>query len=199
LSGGSLIGGTVTNLAVPVSNGLFTVKIDFGNAFPGASRFLEIAARSNTVPVTFTAMTPRQELTPTPYAITSQNLSGVLNANQLVGTLPGGLLSGLYGNALNLNNVGNNFAGNGAGLIGLNASALASGTVPDARLSGNVASLNRNQTFIGSNIFSSGGGAGRLIVSNTFSAVDTSLFTGLSLQYDSGPGEAALMAGYNDG
>src|SRR5256885_5886605 len=139
LTGGSLIGGPVTNLAVPVSNGLFTVKIDFGNAFPGASRFLEIAARSNTVPVTFTAMTPRQELTPTPYAITSQNLSGVLNANQLVGTLPGGLLSGLYGNALNLNNVGNSFAGNGAGLTGLNASALASGTVPDARLSGNVA------------------------------------------------------------
>src|SRR5439155_14161746 len=137
LTGGSLIAGPVTNTAVPVSNGLFTVKIDFGAAFPGASRFLEIGARSNTVAVNFTAMTPRQELTPTPYAITSQNLSGFLNANQLTGILPGGLLSGLYGNALNLNNAGNTLSGNGAGLTGLNASALASGTVNDLRLSPN--------------------------------------------------------------
>src|SRR5437899_9834832 len=74
LAAGTLISGPVTNLAVPVSNGLFTVKIDFGSVFPGASRFMEIAARSNTVAVNFTAVTPRQELTPTPYAITSQNL-----------------------------------------------------------------------------------------------------------------------------
>jgi hypothetical protein len=41
-----------------------------------------------------------------------------------------------------LNNAGNRFTGNGAGLTGLDASSLVGGTVPDARLSSNVAQLN---------------------------------------------------------
>jgi hypothetical protein len=46
-----------------------------------------------------------------------------------------------------------NFSGNSAGLTNLSAGNLA-GTVADARLTGNVALLNTNQTFTGSNIFS---------------------------------------------
>src|SRR6266550_695224 len=38
---GTLIAGPVTNSATGVSNGLFTVTLDFGNQFPGANRFLE--------------------------------------------------------------------------------------------------------------------------------------------------------------
>jgi hypothetical protein len=57
-----------------------------------------------------------------------------------------------------LTNVNNSFvgthSGNGSGLTALNASSLASGTVSDARLSGNVALLNANQTFTGSNTLS---------------------------------------------
>ena len=46
------------------------------------------------------------------------------------------------------------FNGNGVGLTNLNASALATGTVPDARLAANVARLNAGpQTFTGTNIF----------------------------------------------
>src|SRR5438094_3973024 len=46
LSGGSQIGATQNLLAVQVSNGVFTVTLDFGaSAFPGADRFLEISAR----------------------------------------------------------------------------------------------------------------------------------------------------------
>ncbi len=37
---------------------------------------------------------------------------------------------------MTFNNAGNSFSGNGAGLTSLNAGALASGTVPSARLSG---------------------------------------------------------------
>ena len=43
-----------------------------------------------------------------------------------------------------------NFAGGGAGLSSLNAGHLASGTLPDARLSANVALLNSSPTFTGS-------------------------------------------------
>jgi len=62
----------------------------------------------------------------------------------------------------NVNNVvAGNFSGNGGGLVNLDASALA-GTVPDARLSSNVALLNGNAAFAGSltaSVFN-GSGAG---------------------------------------
>jgi hypothetical protein len=88
----------------------------------------------------------------------------------------------------------------GAGGATLNGQPILSGTVPDARLSANVALLDRDQTFTGQNTFVSGGGAGRLIVNNhSLAAVDTSLFTGLAFQYDAGFGEGAIMSSYNDG
>src|SRR5258708_34617273 len=46
-SGGSAVAGPVTNSATAVSNGLFTVTLDFGNQFPGAARWLEIGVRTN--------------------------------------------------------------------------------------------------------------------------------------------------------
>jgi hypothetical protein len=52
-----------------------------------------------------------------------------------------------------LNNAANSFTGSGAGLTGLNASSVSSGTLADTRLSANVALLNANQTFTGSNTF----------------------------------------------
>src|SRR3989449_10606689 len=46
LSGGTQVGSTQNINTVLVSNGVLTVSLDFGaNAFPGASRFLEISAR----------------------------------------------------------------------------------------------------------------------------------------------------------
>src|SRR2546421_11568460 len=46
LSGGAQIGSTQTLNTVAVSNGVFTVSLDFGaSAFTGASRFLEISGR----------------------------------------------------------------------------------------------------------------------------------------------------------
>ena len=65
---GVAVAGPVTNAAVAVSNGLFTTTVDFGNQFPGAARWLELAVRTNGANV-FTTLTPRQALTATPYAI----------------------------------------------------------------------------------------------------------------------------------
>ena len=63
-------GNLLTNTATGVTNGLFTVTLDFG-AGPfsnGAPRWLDIAARTNNAGP-FTQMNPRQPLTATPYAI----------------------------------------------------------------------------------------------------------------------------------
>src|ERR1035437_8617724 len=132
-SGGAQVGPTVTLTAVPVTNGLFTVVQDFGAQYNGTPLWLQIGVRSNGVG-SYVALSPRQELTPTPYAITAENLDGTLLASQLTGSLPGGLLSGVYGNAVNLNNAGNSFTGNGGGLTGLSALQLTSGPVLDGRL-----------------------------------------------------------------
>ena len=65
LSGGTQVGSTQTLNTVAVSNGVFTVSLDFGaNAFPGASRFLEISARLSGS-ASFTPLTPRQPITST--------------------------------------------------------------------------------------------------------------------------------------
>ena len=59
LSAGSLIAGPITNSPVTVSNGLFTIVVDFGGgAFPGASRWLDISVRTNGAAVAFSALTP---------------------------------------------------------------------------------------------------------------------------------------------
>src|SRR5882724_5537616 len=105
-------------VSVSVSNGLFTVPLDFGTNFPGADRWLEITVQKNGGG--FTTLTPRQKLTPTPYAITAANLSGSLPAVQLTGNIPSASIAGPYSSAVTMNNPANNFTGaftgNGAGL-----------------------------------------------------------------------------------
>ncbi len=115
VSGGAgQVGPNVTNSAVAISNGLFTVALDFGANFPGANRWLEIGVRTNGAGA-FTTLTPRQKLTAAPYAITASNLSGPLSSASLSGT---------YTGAITLNNAGNSFSGSGAGLTGVNAITL---------------------------------------------------------------------------
>src|SRR6184192_2012447 len=71
LSGGAQVGSTQTLNTVAVSNGVFTVGLDFGaNAFNGANRFLEISARPSGAG-SFTLLTPRQQITSTPYTVRS--------------------------------------------------------------------------------------------------------------------------------
>jgi hypothetical protein len=147
---------TLTNSAVAVTNGLFTTTLDFGgDVFSGNPAWLEIAVTTNGG-ANFTTLSPRQLLTPTPYAIfanTASNLLGSLQATQLSGVLPSSQISGTYSGAVTFSNSANQFNGNGTNLVNLNASQLTGGTVADARLSSNVAFLNGTQTFTGSNTF----------------------------------------------
>lgn len=67
--GASVINVPLTNAATPVSNGLFTVVLDFGpGAFSGDARWLEIGVRTNGSAADFVPLTPRQSLTATPFA-----------------------------------------------------------------------------------------------------------------------------------
>src|ERR1700687_4172941 len=93
-------GVTVSLTSINVSNGSFSVTLDFGaNAFPGASRFLEISARLSGAG-SFTLLTPRQPITSTPYALrsssaanadTATNATNATNVAQL-----GGLAASQY-------------------------------------------------------------------------------------------------------
>jgi len=66
--GNTYVGSSVLTNAVGVTNGLFTVAIDFGANFPGANRWLEVDVRTNGA-ASYTTLNPLQALTPTPYAI----------------------------------------------------------------------------------------------------------------------------------
>jgi formylglycine-generating enzyme required for sulfatase activity len=69
-TGPSLLASALTNIAVPVSEGLFTVTLDFGANFSGNNRWLEIAVRTNGSGA-FSTLSPRQQITAAPYAITA--------------------------------------------------------------------------------------------------------------------------------
>ncbi len=137
-SGGAQQGGLLTNTPTAVSNGLFTVTLDFGSQFPGAARWLEIAVRTNGGGA-FTALTPRQALTAIPYAIAAGNLSGPLAAAQISGSIPVAQITGtlplaqlpasLVTNGATGVNFSGTFTGNGAGVTNLNISLISGGVI----------------------------------------------------------------------
>lgn len=78
LSGGTQIGSTQTLSNMAISGGSLTATLDFGaSAFPGANRYLEISMRSSGGP-SFTTLSPRQQITSTPYAIRALNATNAI-------------------------------------------------------------------------------------------------------------------------
>lgn len=71
----------------------------------------------------FAELTPAQNLTPAPYAISAENVSGSVPASQLTGTIPAGQLSGTIANGQLANNsitvnAGTGLSGGGAIALG---------------------------------------------------------------------------------
>jgi hypothetical protein len=147
--------GVLTNATTGITNGLFTVALDFGGVFNGSNYWLEIAARTNGG-TAFSPLSPRQPITSTPYAIYSANagsaatavtagtagsansvsaanIAGTIQVTQLPGTVLTNNQSGVILNGT--------FTGDGGGLTNLPAASL-TGTVADSLLSSNIARLN---------------------------------------------------------
>ncbi len=142
LSGGNAVA-TNNPVAViaSVTDGLFTATLDFGNTpFNGQPRFLQIDARTGIS--AFTTLTPRQPLTPTPYALRALNLT------------TNGLTAGTYTSAVTFNNAGNSFAGafigNGGGLTNVNAATLGGLNAASFwKTNGNAGANPTNGAFLG--------------------------------------------------
>ena len=189
-AGGTAIGSS-RNYGTAVSNGLFTLTLDFGDEpFTGPARWLEMGERTNGNG-SFTTLFPRQALTATPYAImanSASNLLGTLPAAQISGSLPATQLSGvisveqlpagvLMNNATGVTLSGA-FSGSGAGLTGLEPGSVA-GTFSPAQIpnldaskittgvlaSSQIPSLNASQITTG--VFT-GNGAGLTKVPGAF-------------------------------
>jgi len=81
------LGTPVTIPSVTVTQGIFTVQLDFGSTyFDQSDRFLKIEIRQagNPMPPPFTLLTPRQQITPAPKAVFSNASSfAVSSANAL--------------------------------------------------------------------------------------------------------------------
>jgi hypothetical protein len=181
-SGAAATAGPITNLAIGVSNGLFTATINFeADVFTGASNWLQIAARTNGNGA-FTTLTPRQEITATPYAlfapnaglataagsadsVAAANISGTLVLHQL----PAAVLTNGQTDAT----LGGAFSGNGVGLTNLEAGNL-TGALP-AISGASLTSLDASQltsrgNTLGENNFFVGN-AGNASVSGYFNTV----------------------------
>lgn len=125
-TGGTQMGSTVTASVVTVSNGLFTTQLDFGNGvFNGTTRYLDISVRCPAGSGAYSTLSPRQELTPTPYALalpglytqpnsTSTNVIGGLSSNSVSAGVAGATISG-GGSTSTPNSVTDDFATVGGG------------------------------------------------------------------------------------
>jgi len=93
--------------AVTVSNGLFTTTLDFGSdMFAGGPVFLQLEVQTNGG-ASYTVLTPRQQLTPTPYAI----YAGGAGAAGITGTIPTSALANAWLLSGNSNTVSGQFVG----------------------------------------------------------------------------------------
>jgi hypothetical protein len=84
VTAGNQIGSTVFQSSVVVTNGAFTTQLDFGaGAFPGDDRFLELGVRPGGSAAAYTVLSPRTQITSTPYAIRALSAAQVDAAGAL--------------------------------------------------------------------------------------------------------------------
>ena len=84
---GAQAGGTVSRSNVDVTDGLFTVDLDFGvEVFDGNAVWLEVAVRSPAGRGTLTTLSPRQPLTANPYSLQTRGIFVDTAGNVGIGT-----------------------------------------------------------------------------------------------------------------
>jgi hypothetical protein len=140
-SGGSQLGSTQTTSPVSVTSGLFTVELNdsgqFGaNVFDGSDRWLQIAVRCPVGSGSYVTLSPRQQLSATPYALYAPT-AGSANGLSCSGCVSSSAL--------------------GAGAV--TATSIASGTIQQSNLAftpGTVMSITAGTGLSGGTITTSG-------------------------------------------
>jgi hypothetical protein len=91
---GGILAGTLNDVPVTVTDGTFSVDLDFGaDAFDGADRYMEISVRK-TAGESYTTLTPRQKINSVPYAVRSTYAS---SASTFTETMSGDVTGGISG------------------------------------------------------------------------------------------------------
>lgn len=202
---GAQVGGAILQ-TIAVIDGYFTTKLDFGEAFNGDARYLEIGVKIAGSSDPYTILDPRQELTPTPYALalpglwtqqnaTSPNMIGGYNANAITGGAVGATISG-GGSSGAINTAGANFATVGGGIANLANGAGATVAGGGAAGAGNVAS--GAQAAVGGGIANIAAGTNAVIAggeSNSAAGGDAAVGGGFS---NSAYADATTVSGGSD-
>jgi type VI secretion system secreted protein VgrG len=151
-----------TTNAVPVTNGNYTVAIDFGaGVFTGANYWLEVDFKPDGA-TGYTAQTPDQAILPLPYAImanSASNLLGTLPATQLTGVLPTNVLPGFQGNYLTV-------AGGESNTVSGEWATISGGDNNTNNGDASTISGGQNNTIMGGYQPVVGGGYGNLAIGN---------------------------------
>src|SRR5215471_15846053 len=176
---GNQVGSTITNSALTVSNGVFTVQLNFGSApFSGADRFLEIGVRTAGSSDPYTVLSPRQQLTSAAYAIraasaaTADSATNATNATTATNaTQLGGVAAGQYVLTTDprLSNSGNFIQNTTTQQAASNFNISGDGTAAGT-LSGNVVNTATQYNLAG-NRFLAVSGAGSFGNSNTVAGI----------------------------
>lgn len=159
---------------VTVSNGAFTVQLNFGTSvFTGADRWLEISARKPSDPPGFTLLTPRQPITSSPYSIKTINASSADSVSAAcnlcitdaqISGIDGGKVTGTVANAATAG-----IAGNVSGIVAIANGGTGANSAANARTNlglGTLATLSPTgtadtTTFLrGDNTWGTAGGSG---------------------------------------
>lgn len=177
---GTQVGPTITRAAVPVTSGVFTVELDFtANAFPGPDRFLEVGVKPAGSSSAYSILSPRQPITPTPYALHSLDATAATTAT----------------NATNATNA--TFATKAAGNFSIAGNGTAGGT-----LSGSIVNAATEFDIGGSRVLGISGAANTFAGASAGSAItagDGNSFLGSSAGENNTTGASNSFVGYSAG
>lgn len=188
-AGGTQIGGTLSDVSVTVSNGIFSTNLDFGLvAFSGADRYLEIAVRK-TVNDAYTTLTPRQKINSAPYAAKAKtadgfggNLTGDVSGTQnatvvqsVGGQTSANIASAVQAtnNATSANTANSLVKRDGTGKISVGGVTFGDGTtLTSANTGGGTAILGSSNIWTGPNSFTGGLSAGNNNITNVANPIN---------------------------
>jgi len=158
VSGGSLIGSEATLEDIQVSEGVFTVTLDFGSLpFAATSgNYLEIAVRAGTSNGPFTMLVPRQPITSSPYSVRSFSSASAdsLTADCVlcvtdshILSISGAKVNGTVATATNADTAAT--AGNVTGIVQIANGGTGSATKSFIDLTTDQTNIGGNKQFIG--------------------------------------------------